>query len=82
VFFKVPGVIFDFDSFSFQVPACGSAARHTAAPKKENTRVNPTALIFMDASRQDFDETSMPFKLWTATEVTSERVLSVGCYRL
>jgi hypothetical protein len=47
VFFNVPGVIFDFDSFSFQVPICGSAAKHAAAPKKQNARVNPIGLIFM-----------------------------------
>ena len=47
VFFKVPGVIFDFDSLSFQVPICGSAARHAAAPKKQNAIVNPISLLFM-----------------------------------
>jgi hypothetical protein len=29
--FAVPGVIFDLDSFSFQVPICGSSAKHSAA---------------------------------------------------
>jgi hypothetical protein len=51
VFFKVPAVIFDFDSFSFQVPICGSAAKHAAVPKKQNARVNPIVLIFMGADR-------------------------------
>jgi hypothetical protein len=66
VFFNVPGVIFDLASFSFQVPICGSAAMHAADPKKENARVNPIILIFMDGSRQDFDGTSIPFPARTA----------------
>jgi hypothetical protein len=40
-------VIFDFDSLSFQVPICGSAAKHAADPKKQNARVNPISLLFM-----------------------------------
>jgi hypothetical protein len=41
VFFRVSGVILDFRSFSFQVPICGSAAKHTALAKKQSARVNP-----------------------------------------
>jgi len=33
--FVVPGVIFDFASFSFHVPICGSAAKHAAQPRKQ-----------------------------------------------
>src|SRR5215475_12094327 len=47
MFFKVPGVIFDFASFSFQVPICGSAARHAPPTKKQNASANPIVLIFM-----------------------------------
>ena len=54
MFFKVPGVIFDFDSLSFQVPTCGSAARPTAAPKKQNARVNPIVFVFMRAIETGF----------------------------
>jgi hypothetical protein len=54
VFFNVPGAIFDFDSFSFQVPTCGSAARHTADPKKEKATVNPMVLIFMERIETGF----------------------------
>jgi hypothetical protein len=43
--FNVPGVIFDFASFSFQVPICGSSAKHIAASKKHNARVNPRFLF-------------------------------------
>src|SRR5260370_30598199 len=47
VLFVVPCVLFDLASFSFQVPICGSAAKHTAPPKKQNARVNPSAFVFM-----------------------------------
>jgi hypothetical protein len=52
--FPVPGVIFDLALFSFQVPICGSAARHAAAPKKQNARVNPIGLIFMRSIETGF----------------------------
>jgi hypothetical protein len=45
--FNVPGVIFDLASFSFQVPICGSAAKHAATPKKQNATVSPIAFVFM-----------------------------------
>jgi hypothetical protein len=45
VFFKVPGIIFDFVSFSFQVPIGGSAAKHAAVPKKQNARVLQSILF-------------------------------------
>ena len=47
MFFKVPGVIFDFVSLSFQVPISESAAKDAAIPKKQNATVNPIVLIFM-----------------------------------
>jgi hypothetical protein len=47
-------VIFDFDSFSFQVPICGSAAKHAAAPRKQNAKVNPIVLVFMRAIETGF----------------------------
>src|SRR5438552_17554533 len=52
--FVVPGVIFDLASFSFQVPICGSAAKHAAPAKKPNTKVNPMVLIFMRAIETGF----------------------------
>jgi hypothetical protein len=54
VFFRVSGVILDFPSFSFQVPICGSAAKHAAAPKKQNARVSPIILIFMRSIETGF----------------------------
>jgi len=45
--FAVPGVIFDFASFSFHVPMCGSAAKHIANPKKKKDRINPKVFVFM-----------------------------------
>jgi hypothetical protein len=50
----VPGVIFDFDSLSFQVPICRSAAKHAAAPRKQNAKVNPIVLVFMRAIETGF----------------------------
>src|ERR1044072_4422415 len=52
--FVVPGVIFDFASFSFQVPICGSAAKHIAQPKKQSARVNPMVLVFIHAIESGF----------------------------
>jgi len=52
--FIVPGVIFDFASFSFQVPMVGSAAKHATADKKQNARVTPIVLIFMYAIETGF----------------------------
>jgi hypothetical protein len=47
VFFVIPGVNFDLASFSFQVPICGSAAKHSAPPQKQNANVNRKAFVFM-----------------------------------
>src|SRR5437764_12317145 len=48
VFFPSPGVSFDFASFNFHVPICGSsAAKHAAPAKKQSARVNPIVFIFM-----------------------------------
>jgi hypothetical protein len=52
--FVVPGVIFDFASFSFHVPICGSAAKHAAHPKKQNARINPIPFVFMTAIESGF----------------------------
>jgi hypothetical protein len=52
--FVVPGVIFDFASFSFHVPICGSAAKHAAHPKKQNVTVNPIVFVFMTAIESGF----------------------------
>ena len=38
---NVPGVIFDFAAFNFHVPICGSTAKHAAAAKAQQARVNP-----------------------------------------
>jgi hypothetical protein len=54
VFFKVPGIIFDLASLSFQVPIWGSAAKHVAAPKKQYSRANPSVLIFMPSIELGF----------------------------
>src|ERR1700756_1929238 len=43
----IPGVAFDLASFSFHVPICGSAAKDTAANKKENASVKPIVCVFM-----------------------------------
>jgi hypothetical protein len=69
VFFKVPGVIFDFDSLSFQVPICGSAAKHAAAPKKQNAIVTPIALVFMHAIKSGF---VVPVNVFPARQRGSE----------
>jgi hypothetical protein len=47
VFLPVPAANCDFASFSFQVPIWGSAAKHTAAAKKQNISVNPNIFVFM-----------------------------------
>jgi len=52
--FVVPGVIFDFASFSFQVPICGSAARQVAHPRKQNVKVNPIVLVFICSIESGF----------------------------
>src|SRR6266511_1815607 len=52
--FVVPGVIFDFASFSFQVPICGSAAKQSAHPKRQNARVNPMVFVFISAIESGF----------------------------
>src|ERR1043166_1985660 len=52
--FVVPGVIFDFVSFSFHVPICGSAAKHAATPKKQNARVKRKGFFLIPPSNRDF----------------------------
>jgi len=47
VFFVIPGVNFDLASFSFQVPICGSAAKHSAPAQKQNANANPSTFVFM-----------------------------------
>jgi len=50
----VPGVIFDFASFSFHVPICGVAAKQAAPAKSETARVNPKVFLFMHAIESGF----------------------------
>jgi hypothetical protein len=45
--FNVPGVIFDFDSFTFHVPICGSAAKHAVVASTKKTGVSTIVLIFI-----------------------------------
>jgi hypothetical protein len=40
-------VNFDLASFSFQVPICGSAAKHSAPAQKQNANANTKAFVFM-----------------------------------
>jgi hypothetical protein len=47
VFFVIPGVNFDLASFSFQVPICGSAAKHSAPAQKQNANANTKAFVCM-----------------------------------
>jgi hypothetical protein len=47
IFSSVPGVSFDLDSSSFEVPICGSSAKHNAAPKKQSANINPVVFVFM-----------------------------------
>jgi hypothetical protein len=47
VFFVTPGVNFDLASFSFQVPICGSAAKDSTPPQKQNANVNTKAFVLM-----------------------------------
>jgi hypothetical protein len=54
VFFKVPGVIFDFASFSFHVPMSGVAAKQAAPATKETARVNPRVFVFMRVIESGF----------------------------
>ena len=50
-FFGAPGTNFDFASFSFQVPICGSSANDTAAAaKKQSATINPVVFVFMPYS--------------------------------
>src|SRR5215469_743277 len=50
VAFGLPGAIFDLVSFSFQLPICGSAAKHAAPNKKQTARVNPIVFVFIGSS--------------------------------
>src|SRR5947207_12723648 len=47
--FSVPAVTFDLDSFGFEVPICGSLAKHNAAPK-QSAKINPVVFVFMTES--------------------------------
>jgi len=71
--FPVPGVIFDLDSFNFQVPIWGSAAKHAATAKKQNARVNPIVFFFMCAIESGF---SSPVKIFSqAGQLPNENLL-------
>src|SRR4030095_13555741 len=50
--FSVPGVSIDLDS---AVLACGSSAKHNAAPKKQSPKINPVVFVFMGRSNLDLD---------------------------
>src|SRR6476619_375619 len=52
--FAVPGVRFDLDSFSFEVPTCGFSAKHSAAPKKPSATINPVVFVFMKLIELEF----------------------------
>jgi hypothetical protein len=49
VFLVVPGLNFDFASFSFHVPISGFAAKQTVVARRETARINPGVLVFMSA---------------------------------
>ena len=81
--FAVPGVIFDFASFSFQAPISGSAAKHSVPRKKQNARVSPRAFVFMWPSRQEFDGASIFFQVngsrsWLRSKIFSEKFCVTG----
>src|SRR5438552_10994682 len=69
VIFSPPGVSFDFASFSFQVPICGSAAKQAAPAKKQNARVNPIVFVFMRSIEPGF-----PFPVNVFFQANSRRV--------
>ena len=48
--FSIPEVSFDLDSFSFEVPICGSSAKHNTAAKKQSVEINPVVFILMRRS--------------------------------
>jgi hypothetical protein len=70
--FVVPGVIFDFASFSFHVPMCGAAAKHIAAPKKQKARVSPRAFVFMCSIESGFLIFVKLFSRWTVVAVLAQ----------
>src|SRR5215470_11151505 len=45
--FSVPGTTFDLDSLGFEVLACGSLAKHNAAPNKQSAKINRIVFVFM-----------------------------------
>jgi hypothetical protein len=58
-------VIFDFASFSFHVPVCGSAAKHATHPRKQNARVDPSVFVFMTPIESRCHFSSILFaRLW------------------
>jgi hypothetical protein len=56
----VPGVSFDFDSFSFHVPSTGLAA-YSAPAAKINPKISAMVLVFICASSGHFRKRSMLF---------------------
>src|SRR5215471_6144090 len=48
--FSMPEVSFDLDSFGFEVPICGSSAKHSTASKKQSAKINPVALVLIRRS--------------------------------
>ena len=49
--FSVPAVTFDLDSFGFEVPICGSSAKHNAASKKAKRQNQSSRFYFHEADR-------------------------------
>src|SRR5215471_13650309 len=48
--FSAPEVSFDLDSFSFEVPICGSSAKHNTAPKQQSAKINPVVFVLIRRS--------------------------------
>jgi hypothetical protein len=82
VFLRVSGVILDFRSFSFQVPICGSAARHTPAPRKQNTKVNPIVRIFMRSIESGFRISVNTFQRAGRRRLNQQKILAVLSSRM
>jgi hypothetical protein len=56
--FPVPGVSFDLDSSSFEVPICRSSAKHNPVPKKQSAKINPVVFVFIRRSNLDLHSPS------------------------
>src|SRR5438477_12989560 len=80
VFFPSPGISFDFASFNFHVPICGSsAAKHAAPAKKQSATVNPVVFLFMPSPSTEFQFPSMfLLKLTNGKRVRSNGFLFVA----